>query len=72
MGNTPSAGQGSSSGNQSGGNSSGDLSGRRRVAIGTHRSVHLPPLSSLPSPFRSGGNLGLSRAELDARCRPSG
>jgi hypothetical protein len=27
---------------------------------------------SLPMPFRSGGNLGLSRAELDARCQPSG
>ena len=27
---------------------------------------------SLPMPFRSGGNLGLSRTELDARCQPSG
>ena len=27
---------------------------------------------SLPSPFRTGGSLGLSKAELDARCQPSG
>ena len=27
---------------------------------------------SLPTPFRSGGSLGLTRAELDARCQPSG
>eukprot|EP00581_Thalassiosira_minuscula_P029081 CAMPEP_0183787846 /NCGR_PEP_ID=MMETSP0739-20130205/67753_1 /TAXON_ID=385413 /ORGANISM="Thalassiosira miniscula, Strain CCMP1093" /LENGTH=640 /DNA_ID=CAMNT_0026031939 /DNA_START=37 /DNA_END=1959 /DNA_ORIENTATION=- len=33
---------------------------------------HLNLPSSLPSPFRSGGSLGLSRSELDARCQPSG
>jgi len=27
---------------------------------------------SLPSQFRTGGSLGLSKAELDARCQPSG
>jgi len=33
---------------------------------------HLTLPSSLPSPFRSGGSLGLSRSELDAKCQPSG
>eukprot|EP00578_Thalassiosira_sp_NH16_P015439 CAMPEP_0181126118 /NCGR_PEP_ID=MMETSP1071-20121207/27437_1 /TAXON_ID=35127 /ORGANISM="Thalassiosira sp., Strain NH16" /LENGTH=355 /DNA_ID=CAMNT_0023211655 /DNA_START=214 /DNA_END=1278 /DNA_ORIENTATION=- len=37
---------------------------------GGRPSLHLPV--SLPSPFRSGGSLGLSRSELDARCQPSG
>lgn len=38
-----------------------------------HRSTGFSlPNVSLPSPFRTGGSLGLSRAELDARCQPSG
>ena len=74
MGNsTSSAGgqSGSSSANQSGGSSSGGLGSRIASSSGTHRSVHLP-ISSLSLPFRSGGSLGLSKAELDARCQPSG
>jgi len=72
MGNSSSSGgQSGSSGNQNGGgSSSGGLGSRIAGASGTHR-VHLP-LSSLPSPFRSGGSLGLSKSELDARCQPSG
>mmetsp|Transcript_15688 Transcript_15688/g.28447 ORF Transcript_15688/g.28447 Transcript_15688/m.28447 type:complete len:676 (-) Transcript_15688:472-2499(-) len=34
--------------------------------------THLTLPSSLPSPFRTGGSLGLSRSELDDRCKPSG
>jgi hypothetical protein len=74
MGNsTSSAGgqSGSSSANQSGGSSSGGLGSRIAGSSGSHRSVHLP-ISSLSLPFRSGGSLGLSKAELDARCQPSG
>eukprot|EP00584_Thalassiosira_punctigera_P006653 CAMPEP_0172546416 /NCGR_PEP_ID=MMETSP1067-20121228/16192_1 /TAXON_ID=265564 ORGANISM="Thalassiosira punctigera, Strain Tpunct2005C2" /NCGR_SAMPLE_ID=MMETSP1067 /ASSEMBLY_ACC=CAM_ASM_000444 /LENGTH=674 /DNA_ID=CAMNT_0013333345 /DNA_START=198 /DNA_END=2222 /DNA_ORIENTATION=+ len=50
----------------------------RIVGGGSNNNAHrtgLPHLalpSSLPSPFRNGGSLGLSRAELDARCQPSG
>ena len=71
MGNTSSSG-GQSGNHQSsgGGSSSGGIGNRFPGAGGTHR-VHLP-LSSLPSPFRSCGSLGLSTAELDARCQPSG
>jgi len=69
MGNSSSSGgHGSGSDNHSGGSSG--LGNRFPGTSGTHR-VHLP-LSSLPSPFRSGGSLGLSKAELDARCQPSG
>jgi hypothetical protein len=72
MGNSSSSGgQSGGSGNQSGGSSSGGLGSRIVVGANGHRGVHLP-LSSLPSPFRSGGSLGLSKAELDARCQPSG
>ncbi len=39
--------------------------------VGRQTLLHLPV--SLPMPFRGGvGNLGLSRAELDTRCQPSG
>ena len=46
--------------------------GSNNNATHIHRpTIQLP--SSLPSPFRSGtGSLGLSKAELDARCQPSG
>ena len=82
MGNSSSSGgqSGGTGGERSGGSggitslsgmSSRVLGDRRdRNGGGGHR-VHLP--SSLPSPFRSGnGSLGLSRADLDARCQPSG
>mmetsp|Transcript_6458 Transcript_6458/g.10853 ORF Transcript_6458/g.10853 Transcript_6458/m.10853 type:complete len:556 (+) Transcript_6458:31-1698(+) len=72
MGNSSSSGGQSGNHQSSGGGSSsgGGLGNRFASAGGTHR-VHLP-ISSLPSPFRSGGSLGLSKAELDARCQPSG
>ncbi|KAL7488066.1 hypothetical protein ACHAW6_013662 [Cyclotella cf. meneghiniana] len=46
--------------------------GSNNNATHIHRpNIQLP--SSLPSPFRSGtGSLGLTKAELDARCQPSG
>lgn len=38
--------------------------------VGGRTLLHMPVVS-LPMPFR-GGTLGLSRAELDTRCQPSG
>ena len=76
----------SSDGNSnSGGNTNGEqrrpgLSSRglsHRITGGgsnnnAQRSSGLSIPVSLPSPFRTGGSLGLSKAELDARCQPSG
>lgn len=45
----------------------------RIVGGGSNNNAHNGVSSMrLPSPFRIGGSLGLSRSELDARCQPSG
>lgn len=86
MGNAPSADGGDEGGDEGGrGRGRSGLAtrglGHRIVGGGSNNNARgvtgLPSLSfaaslPLPSPFRSGGSLGLSRAELDARCQPSG
>lgn len=83
MGNAPSTDdENGHDGRGGGGGRPGALSTRglsHRIVGGgsnnnSHRTgfPHLSLPSSLPSPFRSGGSLGLSRSELDARCQPTG
>lgn len=85
MGNSSSSDGNSNNGSGGGGNTNGEqrrpgLSSRglsHRITGGgsnnnAQRSSGLSLPVSLPSPFRTGGSLGLSKAELDARCQPSG
>jgi len=65
---------GSGAGGISSSTVAGGTSGSR-IGVGSSYRPHLPSSfpTSLHSPFKSGtGGLGLSKAELDARCRPSG
>ncbi|KAL7463418.1 hypothetical protein ACHAXS_003788 [Conticribra weissflogii] len=65
---------GSGAGASASSSATGGASGSRN-GVGSSYRPHLPSSfpTSLHSPFKSGtGTLGLSKAELDARCRPSG
>lgn len=63
---------GGSNNNASSNSGSGNSSSSNRLGTSSLLQQLQSVSVSLPSPFKNGGSLGLTRAELDARCQPSG